>query len=41
TNTFMKRFEAVESTVQQSGRNWQEFSAEELDLLWQKAKDEL
>jgi XTP/dITP diphosphohydrolase len=41
TNKFMKRFEAVESTVQQSGRNWQEFSAEELDLLWQKAKDEL
>ena len=38
TNKFMGRFRHIEEKVQESGRNWQEFSAEELDTLWMQAK---
>ncbi len=40
TNKFMQRFEAVETAVQASGREWQSFRPEELDGLWRKAKEE-
>ncbi len=38
TNKFMGRFRHIEETVQVSGRNWQEYTPEELDLLWREAK---
>ena len=38
TNKFMGRFRKIEERVQASGRSWQEFSAEELDGLWNQAK---
>ncbi len=38
TNKFMGRFRHIEETVQTSGRNWQEYTPEELDLLWREAK---
>ncbi len=38
TNKFMGRFRAIEEKVQESGRSWSEFSAAELDGLWQEAK---
>ena len=38
TNKFMKRFMAVEELVTQSGRSWQEHTADELEVLWVKAK---
>lgn len=39
TNKFMSRFRHVEERVLASGRQWKEFSAEELDRLWNEAKD--
>jgi len=39
TNKFMSRFRKVEELVLASGRNWQEYSAEELDALWNRAKE--
>ncbi len=41
TNKFINRFNAVEKMVQASGNSWKEFSPEELDRLWQKAKSEV
>ena len=38
TSKFMDRFRKVEASVLASGRSWQEFSAEELDSLWNEAK---
>ena len=38
TNKFMDRFRKVEESVQSSGKSWQEFSADELDSLWNEAK---
>lgn len=38
TNKFMGRFRHIEETVQASGRSWQEYTPEELDRLWRKAK---
>lgn len=38
TNKFISRFTAVEEMVRASGNSWKEFSPEELDQLWQKAK---
>ena len=38
TNKFMARFRDIETEVQASERNWQEYTPEELDLLWNKAK---
>jgi XTP/dITP diphosphohydrolase len=38
TNKFIGRFRHIEERVQASGRNWQEFTPEELDLLWREAK---
>ncbi len=38
TNKFMGRFRHIEESVQSSGRNWQEYTPEELDLLWREAK---
>ncbi|NTU97079.1 MAG: nucleoside triphosphate pyrophosphohydrolase [Chlorobiaceae bacterium] len=38
TNKFMERFRKVETDVDASGRAWQDYSAEELDRLWNKAK---
>jgi MazG family protein len=35
---FSRRFHRVESGVRQSGRDWRNFSAEELERLWQEAK---
>lgn len=40
TNKFMARFRRVEESVQASGREWNAFSAEELDGLWNRAKGE-
>lgn len=39
TNKFMGRFRHIEEQVQASDRNWQEYTPEELDLLWNKAKN--
>jgi XTP/dITP diphosphohydrolase len=39
TNKFMGRFSKVEEAVQASGRTWQEYTAEELDALWNRAKE--
>ncbi|NTW75238.1 MAG: nucleoside triphosphate pyrophosphohydrolase [Chlorobiaceae bacterium] len=41
TNKFMTRFRNVEEAVQASGREWREFTAEELDQLWNRAKSGL
>jgi XTP/dITP diphosphohydrolase len=38
TNKFMNRFRKVEEAVLASGKSWPEFSAEELDDLWNEAK---
>ncbi len=38
TNKFMGRFRHIEEAVKESGRNWQEYTPEELDLLWRQAK---
>jgi XTP/dITP diphosphohydrolase len=38
TNKFMARFRRVEKEVQASGRSWKDFTAEELDDLWNQAK---
>ncbi len=38
TNKFIARFRKIEDKVQASERNWQEYTAEELDGLWQQAK---
>ncbi len=38
TDKFAKRFKIVEKNVAESGRKWDEFSLEELDRLWKKAK---
>ncbi|MEI8032767.1 MAG: nucleoside triphosphate pyrophosphohydrolase [Chlorobiaceae bacterium] len=38
TNKFMSRFGAVEDKVQETGRSWAEFSAAELDGLWEDVK---
>lgn len=40
TNKFMARFGRVEEEVLASGRGWQEYSAEELDRLWNRAKQQ-
>lgn len=40
TNKFMARFGRVEEEVLASGRGWQEYSAEELDQLWNRAKQQ-
>ncbi|MBM3163762.1 MAG: nucleoside triphosphate pyrophosphohydrolase [Chlorobi bacterium] len=39
TGKFMARFATMEREVQASGRPWQEYDMEELDLLWNKAKN--
>jgi XTP/dITP diphosphohydrolase len=39
TNKFMHRFRKVEEEVQASGREWREYTAEELDALWNRAKE--
>ncbi|NTV02781.1 MAG: nucleoside triphosphate pyrophosphohydrolase [Chlorobiaceae bacterium] len=41
TNKFMDRFRRVEQEVLASGRAWQEYSADELDALWNRAKKAL
>ncbi len=38
TEKFTRRFQAVESAVQKSGKAWRDFTMEELDVLWEKAK---
>ncbi len=40
TNKFIVRFKRIEEAVQLSGRKWQEFTADELDMLWQQAKEQ-
>ena len=40
TNKFMGRFRHIEKQVQTSGRNWQEYTPEELDQFWIQAKKE-
>lgn len=37
-NRFVNRFSYVETCVEKSGRSWQDFTLEELDGLWNKAK---
>lgn len=37
-NRFVKRFSYVEDCVEKSGRSWQDFTLEELDGFWNKAK---
>ena len=39
TNKFISRFRKVEEQVEVSGRQWQEYSAAELDELWRVAKE--
>ena len=41
TNKFMDRFRKVEEAVLASGKSWPEFSADELDALWNEAKQAL
>ena len=36
---FMRRFESMESEVRQTGRNLDQLSLEEMDALWEKAKE--
>ncbi len=38
TNKFMGRFRNVENAVESTGRDWRDFTAEELDTLWNQAK---
>ena len=38
TNKFIERFKKIEVNVQGSGRNWQDYTAQELDGLWKLAK---
>jgi XTP/dITP diphosphohydrolase len=38
TNKFIARFQKIEDKVLASERNWQEYTAEELDGLWLQAK---
>lgn len=38
TNKFIGRFTEVEGKVKESGKSWQEFTPDELDRLWQEAK---
>ncbi len=38
TEKFSRRFQAVEGEVQNSGKAWSDFTLEELDALWEKAK---
>jgi XTP/dITP diphosphohydrolase len=38
TNKFMGRFRKIEEEVQASGRNWHDYTPEELDKLWKEAK---
>lgn len=40
TNKFMDRFRKVEASVLASGKSWPEYSAGELDDLWNKAKQQ-
>ncbi len=40
TNKFMGRFRKIEENVEASDRPWQEYTAEELDMLWRLAKEE-
>jgi len=40
TNKFIGRFRRIEEKVQTSGRNWQEYTPEELDGLWREAKEQ-
>ena len=37
-NRFAKRFAHVEVCVESSGKNWQDFSLDELDCFWNEAK---
>ena len=37
-NRFAKRFAHVEACVEASGKNWQDFTLEELDSFWDEAK---
>ena len=37
-NRFVKRFSYVESCVEESGRDWKDFTLAELDAFWNKAK---
>ena len=37
-NRFVKRFSYVESYVEESGRDWKDFTLAELDAFWNKAK---
>lgn len=39
-NKFRSRFSYVEDCVRASGRDWSDFSLDELDAFWQKAKEE-
>ena len=39
-NRFMERFEHVEDCVEKSGKDWQNFSLDELDRFWDEAKAE-
>lgn len=39
TNKFMARFRKIEEAVLASGREWKAFSAEELDAMWNRAKE--
>jgi len=38
TEKFTRRFQAVEALVQKSGKLWSDFTVEELDEFWEKAK---
>ena len=38
-NRFSRRFAYVESQVAASGKNWQDFTLDELDLFWNQAKE--
>lgn len=37
-NKFERRFREVEKQVQESGKDWKEFSLDELEAFWQEAK---
>ena len=38
-NRFVTRFEHVEDRVLESGKEWKEYSLEELDRFWDEAKE--
>jgi XTP/dITP diphosphohydrolase len=38
TEKFIRRFQWLETEVQKSGKSWHDFTMEELDALWEKAK---